>query len=101
MQALRHTAQIPALTDSIHEEADISRRTTHLAGSIVFDEEGEGLGDTNRVRDLDKHAAHKPGLDQGLGNPSCAVGSRAVDLRGVRMRRGRDEWVYDRSKDEI
>jgi len=54
-----------------------------VAGAVGLDEEGQGLGNTNGVRQLDKAAASEAGLDERLGNPAAKVGGRAVDLAVV------------------
>jgi hypothetical protein len=52
-------------------------------GAVGVDVDRERLSDTNGVRELDEGAAGKAGSDQGLGDPSADVGSRAVDLGEV------------------
>lgn len=51
-----------------------------LRGSVRVDEDGEGLGDTDGVRQLDEAAAGQLGVDEGLGDPASDVGGGAVDL---------------------
>src|SRR5690606_35583270 len=51
-----------------------------LRGAVGVDVDGEGHGNTNGVRELDKGAAREASGDDGLGDPAADVGSRAVDL---------------------
>lgn len=51
-----------------------------LRGAVRVDVDGEGLSDTNGVRQLDKGTSAEASVDQGLGDPSTNVGSRSVDL---------------------
>lgn len=52
-------------------------------GAVGVDEDGQGLGDTDGVGQLDQRTAGKAGGDQGLGNPTGQVGGGAVDLGEV------------------
>lgn len=54
-----------------------------VGGAVGLDEDGEGLGDTNGVGELDKRTAGELGVNEGLGDPAGEVGSRAVDLAVV------------------
>jgi hypothetical protein len=51
-----------------------------VGGSVRVDEDGEGLSDTDGVRQLDEAAAGQLGVDEGLGDPAGDVGGGAVDL---------------------
>jgi hypothetical protein len=51
-----------------------------LRGAVRVDVDGEGLSDTNGVRELDEGTSAKTGSDQGLGDPSTDVGSGTIDL---------------------
>ena len=51
--------------------------------AVGVDVDGEGLRDTNGVRELDEGAAGEASGDQRLGDPAADVGSRAVDLGEV------------------
>lgn len=51
-----------------------------LRGAVRVDIDGEGLSDTNGVRELDEGATAETSGNEGLGNPSTEVGSRSVDL---------------------
>lgn len=51
-----------------------------LGGTVVLNEEGEGLGNTNGVRELDEGTTGEASLDEGLGDPAGEVGSGTVDL---------------------
>lgn len=54
-----------------------------LGGTVSLNEDGEGLGDTNGVGELDESTTGELGVDEGLGDPTGEVGSRAVDLAVV------------------
>ena len=51
-----------------------------VRGAVRVDVDGERLGDTNGVRELDEGASRKAGSDQGLGDPAPDVRGRAIDL---------------------
>ncbi len=51
-----------------------------VGGTVGVDVEGEGLGDTNGVGELDKGTAGEAGGNEGLGDPAANVGSGTVDL---------------------
>jgi hypothetical protein len=51
-----------------------------LGGAVGVDVDGEGLGDTNGVRELDESTAGEAGGNQRLGDPARSVGGRAIDL---------------------
>jgi hypothetical protein len=54
---------------------------TELArGSDATYEDGEGLGNTNGVRELNQAAASKTSVHKRLGDPTGAVGSGTIDL---------------------
>mmetsp|Transcript_8932 Transcript_8932/g.20778 ORF Transcript_8932/g.20778 Transcript_8932/m.20778 type:complete len:484 (+) Transcript_8932:815-2266(+) len=54
-----------------------------LLGPVGLDEEAEGLGDADGVRELHERALGEAGVDDGLGHPPAGVGGTAVDLGGV------------------
>lgn len=54
-----------------------------LRGAVGIDIDGEGLGDTDGVGELDKSTAGEAGSDEGLGDPAADVGGGAVDLGEV------------------
>ena len=54
-----------------------------LGGTVGVDEDGEGVRDTDGVRDLHEGAVGEAGGDERLGDPPGGVGSRAIDLGGV------------------
>lgn len=54
-----------------------------VRGAVGVDIDGEGLGNTNGVGELDESTAGKAGIDQGLGDPAANVSSGAVDLGEV------------------
>ena len=51
-----------------------------VRGAVGLNEDGEGLGDTNGVGELDEGTASELGVDEGLGDPSSNVGGGTVDL---------------------
>ena len=51
-----------------------------VGGTVGLDEQGEGLGNTDGVRELDESTAGQLGGDERLGDPARKVGSRTVDL---------------------
>jgi hypothetical protein len=51
-----------------------------VGGTVGLDEDGEGLGDTNGVGELDKGTASELSVDERLGNPTSDVSGRSVDL---------------------
>ena len=55
-------------------------------GAVRVDEHGEGLDDTDGVRDLDKGALGEAGGNQRLRGPASGVGGRAIDLGVVLAR---------------
>lgn len=54
-----------------------------LGGTVGLNEDGQGLGDTNGVGELDKGTASELGVDKRLGNPTSDVSGRPVNLRVV------------------
>ena len=50
------------------------------AGAVGVDKHGEGLDDTDGVRDLHKSALGEAGGNQRLSGPASGVSSRAIDL---------------------
>lgn len=54
-----------------------------VGGAVGLDEDGERLGDTDGVGELDKGTTGKLGVDERLGDPAGKVSSRAVDLAVV------------------
>jgi hypothetical protein len=51
-----------------------------VRGAVGLDEEGEGLGDTDGVGELDEGAAGELGVHERLGDPARKVGGGTVDL---------------------
>jgi hypothetical protein len=51
-----------------------------VRGAVGLDEQGEGLGDTDGVRQLDECAAGELGVHERLGDPARKVSGRTVDL---------------------
>ena len=54
-----------------------------VARAVGLDEQGEGLGHTDGVGELDEGATGELGVDQGLGDPAGEVGGAAVDFAVV------------------
>jgi hypothetical protein len=71
-------AEVKVLADDLHELG-----VGLLAGAVGVDEDGEGLGDTDGVRELDEGTAGETGGDEGLGDPSGGVSGGTVDLGPV------------------
>jgi hypothetical protein len=68
-------AEVEVLADNLDE---LFRRL--IRGTVVLNEEGERLGNTNGVRELDEGAAGETSVDQRLCNPASEVSGRAIDL---------------------
>jgi len=51
--------------------------------AVRVDEDGQGLGDTDGVRELDEGSLGEAGSDEGLGDPSGGVRGGSVDLGPV------------------
>lgn len=71
-------SEVPVVSDDVNQ---VSVRL--LAGTVGLDKDGQGLGNTDGVRQLDQASSGKTGVDQGLGDPSGSVGGRSVDLGKV------------------
>jgi hypothetical protein len=71
-------AEVPVGADDLDEV-----RVRLLAGTVGLDEDGERLGNTDGVRELDEDAAGEAGGDKGLGDPTSGVGGRTVNLGEV------------------
>ena len=54
-----------------------------LGGSVRVNEDGERLGDTDGVRELDEASSGEAGVDERLCDPSGGVGGGSVDLGPV------------------
>lgn len=67
--------KIEILVDNVNQLIRCS-----LRGAISIDKNGQRLGDTDGVRELDKGAASETGIDKRLGNPTAHVRGRAIDL---------------------
>jgi hypothetical protein len=59
-----------------------------LGGAVRIDVDGQGLSNTDGVRELHESAAGEAGSDDRLGDPATQVGGRAVDLGEVLAREG-------------
>lgn len=71
-----HTrTEIKVVADDLHQLVGGSGRS-----AVGLDEDGEGLGNTDGVRQLDKSTASQLGVNEGLGDPARNVGGRTVDL---------------------
>ena len=71
-------AEVPVLTDDI-DELEVGL----LAGTVGVDVDGEGLSDTDGVRELDQGALGEAGSNERLGDPTGSVRGRTVDLGPV------------------
>lgn len=67
--------QVKVVLDDLHKLIRVLVRC-----AVSLNEEREGLGNTNGVRQLDKSTASELGSDERLGDPASEVGSGAVDL---------------------
>jgi len=56
--------------------------------AVGVDVDRKGLGNTDGIRDLNKSTLAELGSNEGLGDPSGSVSSRAIDLGGVLAREG-------------
>ena len=75
--------QVEVVTDDLDQ---LSRSL--LRSAVMVDVDGEGLGNTDGVRQLDEDTTAEASSHQRLGNPTSDVGSRAVNLREVLAREG-------------
>lgn len=73
-------AEVEVLLDNADE---VLIGEAFLHGAVGLDVNGEGVGETDGVGDLDEHSVAEATSDQGLGDVSCIVGSRSVNLGGV------------------
>ena len=71
-------AEIPVVADDLDELS-----VALLASAVRIDEDGQGLSNTNGVRELDKGTTGKTSSDQRLGDPSSGVGGRTINLGEV------------------
>lgn len=76
-------SQVEVVTDDLDELIRALGR-----GAVGVDVDGQGLSDTNGVRQLDEGTASEASSDQGLGDPTTDVGSRSVDLGEILSREG-------------
>lgn len=80
LEERRGRTEVEVLEDNL---GDVLIRVALLVGAVRVDEDGEGLSDTNGVRELNKDALGEASSDEGLGDPATGVGSRTVDLGPV------------------
>ena len=69
-----------------HEHHQIHRSSTQSHSCFFIipeDGDGEGLGDTDGVGDLDQDALAESGLDERLGDPASGVGGGPIHLGEV------------------
>jgi hypothetical protein len=71
--------QVPVASDDLYQ-VEVGHL---LAGTVSVDVDGQGLGDSDGVRELDESSSSETGGDQGLGDPSGSVSGRSVDLGEV------------------
>lgn len=57
-------------------------------GAVRVDVDGQGLGNTNGVRQLDEGTSGKLGVNKRLGDPSGKISSRSIDLGEILAREG-------------
>lgn len=70
--------EVPVVADNVDE-----LEVRLLAGAVGVDKDGEGLGDTDGVRELDEGTLGEAGGDKRLGDPTGSVSSGTVDLGEV------------------
>jgi len=71
-------AKVEVLFDDLQQLLLALRRR-----AVAENGNGEGLGDTDGVGDLDQNALAESSLDEGLGDPAGGVGGGAIDLGEV------------------
>lgn len=71
--------QVPVVSDDFNQ-IEVGHL---LAGTVGVDVDGQGLGDSDSVRELDESSSSETGGDQGLCDPSGSVSGRSVDLGKV------------------
>lgn len=72
---------VKVLLDNLHKLV-----AALLRSAVGLNKDGEGLGNTNGVRQLNQSAAGQASGDQRLGDPTTKVGSRAIDLGEILSR---------------
>jgi len=85
------SSKVELLDDVSRSEGEVSADNfakvvvvlTVLDGTVRVDPDGEGIGESNGVRDLDADSVAEAGSDERLGDEASVVGSRAIDLSGV------------------
>ena len=81
--------QVELLDDDARSQVEVGIDDLHqlvrglVRGAVGVDEDGEGLGHTNGVRQLHERAAGQAGVDQRLGDPAGHVCGGSVDLGEV------------------
>jgi len=76
-------AEVEVVTDDLDKLIRVS-----LRGAVGVDIDGEGLGNTDGIRQLHKSATGEPSGDEGLGDPASDVGSGTIDLGEILAREG-------------
>jgi len=76
-------AEVEILLDDLQKLLLALRRR-----AVAKDSDGERLGNTDGVGNLDQDALAKSGLDQRLGDPAGGVGGGAIDLSEILAREG-------------
>lgn len=71
-------SQVPVVSDDL-DQLGIGL----LTGAVSVDKDGQGLGNTDSVGQLNQASSSEAGVDQRLGDPSGSVGGRSVDLGKV------------------
>jgi hypothetical protein len=71
-------SQVPVASDNFDQLG-----VRLLTGSVSVDKDGQGLGDTDGIRQLNQTSSGETSVDQRLGDPSSGVGGRSVDLGEV------------------
>jgi hypothetical protein len=71
-------SQVPVVSDDF-DQVGVRLGT----GAVSVDKDGQGLGDTDGVGQLNETSSCETGVDERLGDPSGSVGGRSVDLGEV------------------
>ena len=74
-------AKVEVLADDLHE-----LRVRLLAGTVCVDEDRQGLGNADGVRELDEAAAREASRDKRFRDPAGGVRRGAVDLGEILAR---------------
>ncbi len=80
-------AKIEVVLDDL-SDLQVSLSGADNTGAIGINEDGQWVGDTDGVGQLNEDTVGQTSRDDGLGDPTGSVGSRAIDLGGILTREG-------------